>query len=84
MRVTAGSHPLNGRMLDAISFIHLRGVLHLVVRLPDSSPGTIPASATDVFGERAAKGPAAVLDADGLRRLRALTLALGDRGGAGR
>jgi hypothetical protein len=83
VRVTSGMHPLNGRTLDALSFIHLRGVLHLVVRLPDSSPGTIPVSATDVFGERAAEGPATVLDADGLRRLRALTLALGGRG-AGR
>ncbi|MGH7735121.1 MAG: hypothetical protein ACREOE_15900, partial [Gemmatimonadales bacterium] len=57
-------------------FIHLGGVLNLVVRLPDSSPGTIPASATDVFGERAAAVPAAVLDADGLRRLRGLVTAL--------
>ena len=84
VRVTAEAHPLSGRTLDALSFIHLRGVLHLVVRLPDSSPGTIPVSATDVFGERAAEGPATVLDADGLRRLRALTLALGGRDGAGR
>jgi hypothetical protein len=76
VRVVAVTHPLYGRVLEAISFIHLRGVLHLVVRLPDSSPGTIPASATDVFGERAAAGPAAVLDADGLRRLRALVMAL--------
>ena len=84
VRVTAVTHPLNGRMLDAISFVHLRGELHLVVRLPDSSPGTIPVSATDIFGERAAGGLATVLDADGVRRLRALTLALGGRDGAGR
>jgi len=63
-------------MLDAVSFMHLDGVLHLVVRLPDSSPGTIPASATDIFGVTAAAGPATVLDADGLRRLRALVMAL--------
>jgi hypothetical protein len=50
-------------------------VLHLVVRLPDSSPGTIPASATDIFGAAVA-GPAMVLDADGLRGLRALVTAL--------
>ena len=84
VRVIAVTHPLNGRMLDAISFIHLRGVLHLVVRLPDASPGTIPVSATDIFGERAAEGLATVLDADGLRRLRTLTLALCGRDGAGR
>jgi hypothetical protein len=84
IRVTGAGHPLRGRTLDAVSFVHLRGVLHLVVRLPDSSPGTIPVSATDIFGERAAEGPATVLDADGLRRLRALTLVLGGRDGAGR
>ena len=76
VRVTAGTHPLYGQVLEAVSFIHLRGVLHLVVRLPDSSPGTIPASATDIFGVAAAPGPAMVLDADGLRRLRALVTAL--------
>jgi hypothetical protein len=73
--VTAAGHPLRGRTLDAVSFVHLRGVLHLVVRLPDLSPGTIPASATDIFGVAAA-GPAMVLDADGLRRLRGLVTAL--------
>lgn len=55
----------------------------LVVRLPDSSPGTIPASATDVFGERVATGPQLVLDADGLRRLRGLVAALSAAGAAG-
>jgi hypothetical protein len=84
VRVTAGTHPLYGQVLEAVSFIHLRGVLHLVVRLPDSSPGTIPASATGVFGEHAAAGPAAVLDADGLRRLRALVMALSAAVGADR
>jgi hypothetical protein len=84
VRVAAVTHPLYGRTLDAVSFVHLRGVLHLVVKLPDASPGTIPVSATDIFGELAAAGPAAVLDADGLRRLRALALALGAGDGAGR
>jgi hypothetical protein len=67
-------------MLDAVSFMHLGGVLHLVVRLPDSSRGTIPASATDIFGAVAAAGPALVLDASGLRRLRALVTALAASG----
>jgi hypothetical protein len=84
IRVTAAAHPLRGRTLDAVSFLHLRGVLHLVVRLPDSSPGTIPASATDIFGVAAAPGPAMVLDADGLRRLRALVTALAAREGRAR
>ena len=57
----------------------------LVVELPDGSPGTIAAAATDVLGAGgAAGGPAVVLDAAGLRRLRALVLALGGRDGAGR
>jgi len=74
--VTAVTHPLRGRALEAVSFIHLRGVLHLVVKLPDSSPGTIAASATDVWGPASVSGPGAVLDADGLRRLRSLVAAL--------
>jgi hypothetical protein len=69
-------------MLEAVSFMHLRGVLHLVVRLPDSSPGTIPASATDVFGAPPSAGAAAVLDADGLRRLRALVTRMAAGGAA--
>lgn len=76
VRVTGAAHPLRGRELEAVSFMHLRGVLHLVVRLPDSSPGTIPASLTDVFGARADAGPGLVLDAGGLRALRALSAAL--------
>ncbi len=84
VRVTGAAHPLRGRTLDAVSFMHLRGVLHLVVRLPDSSPGTIPASATDIFGVAAAAGPAMVLDADGLRRLRSLVMALAAREGRAR
>jgi hypothetical protein len=64
--------------------VHLRGVLYLVVRLPDSSPGTIPAAATDIFGVAEAAGPAMVLDAGGLRRLRALVTALAAAGGRAR
>jgi hypothetical protein len=82
--VTAVTHPLHGRTLEATSFMHRSGVLHLVVRLPDSSPATIPASATGIFGERAVTGPAAVLDADGLRRLRVLVVALSAAGAGGR
>ena len=84
VRVVAVTHPLCGRTLEAASFIHRSGILHLVVKLPDSSPATIPASATDIFGERAVTGPAAVLDADGLRRLRALVVALSAGGPDGR
>ena len=46
----------------------------LAVVLPDGSAGTIPAAATDVFGEQreAETGPGAVLSAEGVRRLRAM------------
>ena len=82
--MTAVTHPLCGRTLDATSFIHRNGVLHLVVKLPDSSPGTIPVSATDIFGDRQAAGQAAVLDAAGLRRLHALVAAVRAGAAAGR
>ena len=39
VRVVAVTHPLHGRRLDAVSFVLRRGVLHVVVRLPDSDPG---------------------------------------------
>jgi hypothetical protein len=81
--VKAATHPLRGRVLAATSFVHRSGVLYLVVELPDGMRGTIPASATDVFGESEAAGPGVVLDAGGVRRLRALMLALGGRDGAG-
>lgn len=49
--MTAEVHPLFGRLLWASSFKRLGGVLHLVVTLPDGSPGTIRADATGVFGD---------------------------------
>ncbi len=69
VRVTAVAHPLHGRVLDAVSFLHRRGVLHLVVKLPDSSPGTIPVSATDVFGQRVWPTPVARRPGSDLRKL---------------
>ena len=85
VRVTSATHPLSGRLLAARSFTRLGGVLMLVVELPDGSPGTIPVAATDVLGPSEPGGAAVVLDAAGLRRLRALVLALGGgRDGAGR
>ena len=45
----------------------------LAVVLPDGSAGTIPAAATDVFGEQSLEpGLRTVLSAAGVRRLRAL------------
>jgi hypothetical protein len=75
VRVVAETHPLFGRLLAARSFKRWSGVLMLVVELPDGSPGTIRADATDVFGGSVAEGAVAVLvlDAAGLRELHRLT-----------
>ncbi len=43
-------HPLPGRLVAVRSFKRLNGELLLVIELPDGSPGTIPADATDVLG----------------------------------
>jgi hypothetical protein len=66
----------------ARSFKRLHGELLLVIELPDGSPGTIRADATDVLGDAEPAGPGTVLDASGFRRLHALVTALsGDPGG---
>lgn len=57
-------------------FKHVGGVLVLGVELPDGSAATVPAAATDVFGAVAVEEQGLVLDADGLRGLRALTARL--------
>jgi hypothetical protein len=84
VRVTSTTHPLAGRLVAARSFKRLNGVLLLVIGLPDGSPDTIPAAATDVFGPCGAAGPAVVLDAAGWRRLRELVAVFAGRDGAGR
>jgi hypothetical protein len=79
VRVTSKTHPLSGRLVAARSFKRFNGVLLLVIELPDGSPGTIPAEATDVLGAVEAAGPGTVLDAAGWRRLRALAASLGGK-----
>jgi hypothetical protein len=81
VRVTSVTHPLAGRLVAARSFKRLNGELLLVIELPDGSPGTIAAVATDVLGSAEAGGPPVVLDAGGWRRLRELVVA---PAGAGR
>jgi len=83
--VTLGVHPLCGQVLRARSFRRLQGELMLAVVLPDGSVGTLPAAATDVFGEveRGEQAAATVLSVDGVRRLRAL-LAAKSRGSQSR
>jgi hypothetical protein len=84
VRVTSATHPLSGRLVAAHAFKRLNGELLLVIELPDGSPGTIPASATDVLGRAEVSGPAVVLDAGGWRRLHELVVVLAARAGAGR
>ena len=55
-----------------LRFKRWNGVLLLVVELPDGSPGTIRADATDVFGGGGPQGAVSVLDAAGLRELHRL------------
>jgi hypothetical protein len=80
VRVVAETHPLFGRLLRAVSFKRLSGVLYLVVGLPDGSPGTVRADATDVFGELPARDAVTVLDGEGVRALYALVVRIGARG----
>ena len=54
-------------------FKHIGGVLVLGVELPDGSTATVPAASTDVFGTVVVQEQVLVLDAEGLRGLRALT-----------
>ena len=82
VRVISRTHPLSGRVVAARSFKRLNGVLLLVIELPDGSPGTIPAAATDVLGPAEDGGPAVLLDAAGWRRLRELVTVLAGRDGA--
>ena len=49
VRVTAWTHPLFDELLDCSGFRRWNGVVLLVVDLPDGSPGTIRADATDVW-----------------------------------
>jgi hypothetical protein len=76
VRVVSTTHPLSGRLVAARSFKRLHGELLLVIELPDGSPGTIPAAATNVLGTVADAGLAVVLDAAGWRRLRDLAAAM--------
>ena len=79
VRVISKTHPLSGRLVAARSFKRLNGGLVLVIELPDGSPGTIPADATDVLGPAEVDGAGVVLDAPGWRRLRELVVALAGR-----
>jgi hypothetical protein len=80
VRVTASAHPLFGELLAASAFRRFAGVVHLVVELPDGSPATIRADATDVLAAGESRVPGTVLDAAGVRALKALVMVMGGAG----
>jgi hypothetical protein len=51
-----------------------------MVVLPDGSPGTIPATATDVLGSSPGEAITSTLSVEGVRRLRQLLDTLGPTG----
>jgi len=78
------THPLHGCRLRVYAVRHVDGVPHLKVELPDGMPGLVAAEATDALGaDPAGAGAGLVLDADGLRRLRAVVVRLRDGDGSG-
>jgi hypothetical protein len=72
----AWTHPLFGELLACSGFRRWNGLLLLVVNLPDGSPGTIRADATDVFASEPAASRDLVLDGAGVQVLHALVVAL--------
>jgi hypothetical protein len=76
VRVTSSLHPLFGQLLSATGFKRRDGVLQLIVVLPDGSPGTIPARATNVLGDVPPAGPGTVLSIEGIQQLRELVTLL--------
>jgi hypothetical protein len=57
---------------QATGFKRWKGDMLLLVILPDGSPGTIPASATNILGGDIAAGLTMVLSVEGVRELRVL------------
>jgi hypothetical protein len=83
VRVTAAVHPLFGELLACSGFKRWNGVLLLVVELPDGSPGTVHADATDIFPAVPMTPTGLVLDGEGIKALRGLVVALQRRPGSG-
>jgi hypothetical protein len=59
----------------------LRGIVHLVVTLPDGTPGTIELEATSAAECAGEPQSATILSVDGVRRLRTLLEALSSASG---
>ena len=62
--------------MPATGFKRRSGVLLLVVTLPDGTPGTIRADATDILCDGPPEPGGTVLTAEGIRQLRLLVDAL--------
>jgi len=75
--VTAVTHPLHGRRLQACALRHVVGVPHLKVELPDGLPGLVAVAAVDLPGsEQAAADTGLILDGAGLCCLYAVVMRL--------
>ena len=83
VRVTAAVHPLFGELLACSGFKRWNGVLLLVVELPDGSPGTVHADATDIFPTAPLTPTGLVLDGEGIQALHGLVVALQRRPSSG-
>jgi hypothetical protein len=83
VRVTAAMHPLFWELLACSGFKRCNGVLLLVVELPDGSPGTVRADATDMFATAPMTPTGLVLDGEGIQALHGLVVALQRRPGSG-
>jgi hypothetical protein len=70
--VTAAHHPLAGMRLAVEGRRAIRGRAHLIVRLPDGTPGTVELRATSAASAEGGAPAGALLSVEGLRRLRRL------------
>ncbi len=70
VRVLRSRHPLQGCSLEVLGFSHRRGVLQLLLVLPDSSRSLIPAAWTDLEATGAAIGEGRLASLDDLPKAR--------------
>jgi hypothetical protein len=75
--ITEPAHPLVGRMLVVEGQRTVGSERCLLVRLPDGSAGSVAVSATSVGSRGVQAGGGALLSSAGVRRLRALLIAVG-------
>jgi hypothetical protein len=70
VRIVRVRHPLAGGSLEVLGFSHRRGVLRLLLVLPDGSRSLIPAAWTDLDGANAAGHDGAPASVEDLLRAR--------------